>query len=81
MVPEGGIWNYNFNGQNFSQNMRYTLMLDNPKDFYNESHRMIHFLDFAAREEAAHATNVESEQGVDREDHYAWPDVNILTIP
>ena len=48
MVPEGGgAWNYNFNGQNFSANMRYSLMLDNPKDFYHESHRTIHFLDFA----------------------------------
>jgi hypothetical protein len=33
--------------------MRYTLMLDNPKDFYNETHRMIHFLDFAGRGEEA----------------------------
>ena len=49
MVPEGGAWNYNFNGQNFSVNMRYTLMLDNPKDFYNEVHRSIHFLDFASQ--------------------------------
>ena len=29
--------------------MRYNLMLDNPKDFYHESHRTIHFLDFAVR--------------------------------
>ena len=50
MVPEGGIWNYNFNGQNFSVNMRYNLMLDNPKDFYHESHRAIHFLDFSVRQ-------------------------------
>ena len=49
MVPEGGLWNYNFNGQNFSVNMRFNLMLDNPKDFYHESHRAIHFLDFATR--------------------------------
>ena len=49
MVPDGGLWNYNFNGQNFSVNMRYNLMLDNPKDFYHESHRAIHFLDFAVR--------------------------------
>lgn len=51
MVPEGGAWNYNFSGQNFSVNMRYTLALDNPKDFYNEAHRVIHFLDFAGRDE------------------------------
>lgn len=51
MVPEGGVWNYNFNGQNFSVNMQYSLKLDNPKDFYHESHRAIHFLDFATRTE------------------------------
>ena len=50
MVPEGGLWNYNFNGQNFSVNMRYNLMLDNPKDLYYETYRnIIHFLDFAVR--------------------------------
>ena len=27
--------------------MKYTLVLDNPKDFYNEMHRTSHFLDFA----------------------------------
>ena len=45
--------------------MRYTLMIDNPKDFYNESHRMIHFLDFAGQEAA-------TEEFADREDHFAW---------
>lgn len=49
MVPEGGAWNYNFNGQNFSANMHFSLMLDNPKDFYHETHRAIHFLDFATK--------------------------------
>ena len=29
--------------------MRFNLMLDNPKDFYHEAHRAIHFLDFAVR--------------------------------
>lgn len=49
MVPDGsqGAWNYNFNGQNFSANMRFGLMLDTPKVFYHEAHRTIHFLDFA----------------------------------
>jgi len=50
MVPEGGIWNYNFNGINFSANLRYTLALNNPRDFYNEMHRPSHFLDFTRRE-------------------------------
>ena len=69
MVPEGGVWNYNFNGQNFSQNMRYTLALDNPRDFYNEAHRMIHFLDFAGRDEPAKG---DTDVGADREDHFEW---------
>ena len=73
MVPEGGAWNYNFNGQNFSVNMRYTLMLDNPKDFYNETHRMIHFLDFAGSgdETSVQQVHVEQEVVADREDHFA----------
>lgn len=68
MVPEGGIWNYNFNGINFSSNMRYTLVLDNPKDFYNEAHRTAHFLDFGREqgEEVVAATEGEA----DREDHF-----------
>ena len=61
MVPEGGVWNYNFNGQNFSQHMRYTLMLDNPIDFYNEAHRTIHFLDFAAREDVKSTVTTDAD--------------------
>lgn len=64
MIPEGGIWNYNFNGINFSQNMKYTLVLDNPKDFYHEMHRTAHFLDFAKNED-----EIEIES-TDREDHF-----------
>jgi pre-mRNA-processing factor 8 len=64
MVPEGdGVWNYNFNGQNFSVNMRYSLMLDTPKDFYHEQHRAIHFIDFAGADE--HTDNL-----ADRENHF-----------
>ena len=61
MVPEGGSWNYNFNGQNFSVNMRYSLTLENPKDFYHELHRSVHFLDFTtnrAGDDAAQADDV-----------------------
>jgi len=50
MVPEDGAWNYNFNGQNFSVNMQYTLMLDNSKYFYNKT-QMNHFLDFAGSQD------------------------------
>jgi len=41
--------------------MRYTLMLDNPKDFYNESHRMIHFIDFATRDDITIASNADTD--------------------
>jgi len=50
MVPEGGIWNFNFNGINFSENMKYQIVPDNPKDFYHEIHRTAHFLDFTKNE-------------------------------
>lgn len=65
MIPEGGgLWNYNFNGINFSQNMRYSLVLDNPKDFYNEAHRTAHFLDFGRDQQDEGA----EENAADRED-------------
>jgi len=64
MVPEGGVWNYNFNGINFNQNMRYKLVLDNPKDFYNEMHRTSHFLDFTHQDD--HTMN----ETADKEDFY-----------
>jgi hypothetical protein len=50
--------------------MHYTLMLDNPKDFYNESHRAIHFLDFAGRDETK-TTAADVDTGADREDYFA----------
>jgi len=68
MIPEGGgLWNYNFNGINFSQNMRYSLVLDNPKDFYNEAHRTAHFLDFGRE---GKEDMIEAENVADREDHF-----------
>jgi pre-mRNA-processing factor 8 len=39
MNPSGGIWNYNFNGINFNENMKFSLVIDTPKDFYHEMHR------------------------------------------
>ena len=48
MVPQnGGTWNYNFNGINFSEHMKFGLVIDTPKEFYHEMHRTQHFLDFA----------------------------------
>jgi len=52
MVPaNGGIWNYNFNGINFSEHMRFSLAVDNPKDFYHEVHRPQHFLNFGTADD------------------------------
>lgn len=61
MIPEGGVWNYNFNGINWNENMRYTLVADNPKDFYHEMHRTAHFIDFAKDQ-------IEANVEIDRED-------------
>lgn len=43
LVPTegGGIWNYNFMGVKHSPAMKYTLMLDTPKEYYNEAHRYV----------------------------------------
>ena len=47
MVPDGGSWNYNFQGVKHSPGMQYALRLANPKEFYHESHRPTHFLEFS----------------------------------
>lgn len=47
MVPDVGSWNYNFHGIKHSPTMKYGLKLDIPKEFYHESHRPAHFLNFA----------------------------------
>ncbi|TPX47926.1 hypothetical protein SeLEV6574_g02344 [Synchytrium endobioticum] len=77
MVPEGdGIWNYNFMGAKHSANMKYLLTLDTPKEFYHESHRPSHFLNFSALEQTGLttvATNVEGVNPaieVDRENEF-----------
>lgn len=67
MVPQnGGTWNYNFNGINFSEHMKFGLVIDTPKEFYHEMHRTQHFLDFARNEED------ETDEGMpDRDDNFA----------
>jgi pre-mRNA-processing factor 8 len=52
MVPASGVWNYNFMGVQHSTAMKYDLKLDNPREFYHESHRPAHFMNFATMEEA-----------------------------
>ena len=44
MVPDTCEWNLNFAGAKHSVNMKYGVKLDNPKEFYHESHRPGHFL-------------------------------------
>eukprot|EP00727_Mastigamoeba_balamuthi_P012919 m51a1_g825 putative pre-mrna-processing-splicing factor 8 (2396) ;mRNA; r:710828-718228 len=47
MVPDSIPWNYNFISVKFQSSMRYGLKLDNPHEFYHESHRPVHFLNWA----------------------------------
>ena len=51
MVPDVGSWNYNFMGVKHQTTMKYGLKLDNPKEFYHEMHRPVHFLQFASVED------------------------------
>lgn len=46
-----------------SPGMKYNLKLDNPKEFYHESHRPVHFLQFAQSEDTEYESN-------DREDTF-----------
>jgi pre-mRNA-processing factor 8 len=57
LVPEGGIWNYNFMGIKHNTNMKYEVELGNPKEFYHEIHRPSHFLQFTSMEESEQAKN------------------------
>jgi len=57
MVPETGSWNYNFMGVKHTPNMKYGTKLENPKPFYDEAHRPVHFQQFTAAAE----TEVDAE--------------------
>lgn len=41
-VEGGGVWNYNFMGVKHSPAIKYNLMLDAPKEYYDEAHRSDH---------------------------------------
>eukprot|EP01111_Echinosteliopsis_oligospora_P011820 TRINITY_DN3982_c0_g1_i2.p1 TRINITY_DN3982_c0_g1~~TRINITY_DN3982_c0_g1_i2.p1 ORF type:complete len:1423 (+),score=334.26 TRINITY_DN3982_c0_g1_i2:290-4270(+) len=43
MVPDTGSWNYNFMGVKHHPGMKYGIKLENPKTFYDETHRPVHF--------------------------------------
>jgi pre-mRNA-processing factor 8 len=47
MSPELGSWNYNFMGVKFTLNMNYKVKIANPKEFYHEVHRPVHFMEFS----------------------------------
>jgi pre-mRNA-processing factor 8 len=65
MTPDGGSWNYNFNGVKHSKSMEYGLKLANPKEFYHELHRPSHFLKFS------HMEDDQTVTVADREDLFA----------
>ena len=50
MVPDNHIWNYNFVGLGLNANMKYSLILANPKEYYHENHRASHFIKFVGIE-------------------------------
>ncbi|KAK9696445.1 pre-mRNA-splicing factor 8 [Basidiobolus ranarum] len=63
MVPEDGIWNYNFMGPKHRPDMKYNVQLDTPKEFYHEIHRPSHFLNFSSMEEVSIETDREDVFG------------------
>ena len=84
MVPEDKVWNYHFMGHKYDPKRQYKLSLENPKDFYDESHRTQHFIQFtdstaggggqsadAAATSKAQALSNIGHDGDDREDLFA----------
>jgi len=63
LTPDQGSWNYNFMGVKHSTNIKYGVRVANPKEFYDESHRHTHFLNFSTLE-GADATDA------DRDDNF-----------
>lgn len=47
MIPENFCWNLNFQGIQNVSDLKYNLILSNPKDFYHENHRPGHFINFS----------------------------------
>jgi len=62
IVPDSGSWNYNFSGVKHSPNMKYSVTLGMPKEFYHEVHRPMHFLNFSEMDSAI------ADETTDRED-------------
>ena len=70
LVPQGGVWNYNFMGVKHKPDMEYRVVPDVPIDFYDPKHRRNHFMNFAAIEETGFATasSAYGESLADKED-------------
>ena len=51
MVPDNHMWNYNFVGLGLVPQMKYSLLLANPRDFYHEIHRASHFIKFIRQDD------------------------------
>nr|2P87_A Chain A, Pre-mRNA-splicing factor Prp8 [Caenorhabditis elegans] len=65
MVPSNGVWNYNFQGQRWSPAMKFDVCLSNPKEYYHEDHRPVHFHNFKAFDDPL------GTGSADREDAFA----------
>ncbi|KAG2326430.1 hypothetical protein Bca52824_009158 [Brassica carinata] len=52
MVPENGSWNYNFMGAKHAVDMKYSVKLGYPKEYFDVEHRPTHFLEFSNMEDA-----------------------------
>lgn len=59
LVPSTNIWNYIFMGASFNPNFGYDLKVGIPLEFYNEQHRINHFMKFS---EIALDEDLEAEQ-------------------
>ena len=70
LVPQGGVWNYNFMGVKHKADMEYRVTIDVPIDFYDPKHRRNHFMNFAGIEETgfAAASSAFGESLAEKED-------------
>ncbi|QLQ77845.1 hypothetical protein HG537_0A00920 [Torulaspora globosa] len=64
LVPSGDLWNYTFMGASFTEELRYDTKIGIPLEFYNETHRVTHFLQF-------NATNDDETVDAEQEDPFA----------
>ena len=61
MVPDNRIWNYNFIGIGLIPKMKYSLILGTPKQFYDEGHRVTHFVKFIRKNDEGEGDDVDFE--------------------